>query len=313
MADQSVLFYVTIALLVIGAVCVLFGAPAVGIVFAIAGVAVSIAMMADDPKRKVVVQQVAEPQAIPAPPPENGAPEGAARAVRQRGEDRRARKQRGRHERGGARSGEGGDVKQRRKARPSHTPTIMYDRPPNYFEGGGGSGPDAPEGVMLGAAPLPGPGVAADSWTKNLRTYDSPVVSCEASGDKCTQAVLARQRALRAAGDPVANGVLEAAVALSDRRVEPGFVTKFPECCPSTPAGMIRQNGLYGVKGNWGCDIANRSTVQDAGFVEPLEARNEMARYQIYDMPNKKNQYMVRVPPVRPEVDAIPLVNTLVT
>ena len=72
------------------------------------------------------------------------------------------------------------------------------------------------------------------------------------------------------------------------------YTPDIPACCPTTPTDDIRNNGLYGVKGDYNCDIMARSTVMDKGFVEPLGAREEWIKYLAYDMPNKRDQFMVR-------------------
>lgn len=72
------------------------------------------------------------------------------------------------------------------------------------------------------------------------------------------------------------------------------FVPNLPSCGEHTPTELIRNNGLYGVKGDYNCDIMKRMGVMDAGFVEPLGAREEWIKYLGYDMPNKRDQYMIR-------------------
>jgi hypothetical protein len=72
------------------------------------------------------------------------------------------------------------------------------------------------------------------------------------------------------------------------------YTPNIPACCPSTPTDDIRNNGLYGVKGDYNCDIMTRATVMDTGFVQPLGAREEWMKYLAYDMPNKRDQFMVR-------------------
>lgn len=72
------------------------------------------------------------------------------------------------------------------------------------------------------------------------------------------------------------------------------FVPNLPSCGEHTPTELIRNNGLYGVKGDYNCDIMKRTAVMDAGFVQPLGAREEWIKYLGYDMPNKRDQYMIR-------------------
>jgi hypothetical protein len=74
------------------------------------------------------------------------------------------------------------------------------------------------------------------------------------------------------------------------------YTPGLPSCCPSTATEEIRNNGLYGVVGDLRCRIANRKTIADKGFVEPLNARTEWARYASYDVPHKRDQYMIQKP-----------------
>jgi hypothetical protein len=70
------------------------------------------------------------------------------------------------------------------------------------------------------------------------------------------------------------------------------FASNVTVCAPT--ADDIRNNGLYGIKGDYNCDIMARSSIMDAGFVQPLGAREEWMKYLAYDMPNKRDQFMVR-------------------
>lgn len=72
------------------------------------------------------------------------------------------------------------------------------------------------------------------------------------------------------------------------------FVPNLPSCGEHTPTELIRNNGLYGVKGDYNCDIMKRSAVMDAGYVEPLGAREEWIKYLGYDTPHKRDQFMIR-------------------
>jgi hypothetical protein len=72
------------------------------------------------------------------------------------------------------------------------------------------------------------------------------------------------------------------------------FVPNLPACGEHTPTELIRNNGLYGVKGDYNCDIMKRSAVMDAGYVQPIGAREEWIKYLGYDMPNKRDQFMIR-------------------
>jgi hypothetical protein len=60
----------------------------------------------------------------------------------------------------------------------------------------------------------------------------------------------------------------------------------------------LRGSGLYGgIKGDYTHDIMKRSAVMDAGFVQPLGAREEWVRYLGYDIANKRDQFMIRAEP----------------
>lgn len=72
------------------------------------------------------------------------------------------------------------------------------------------------------------------------------------------------------------------------------YVPNLPACGEHTPTELIRNNGLYGVKGDYNCDIMKRSAVMDAGYVEPLGAREEWIKYLGYDTPHKRDQFMIR-------------------
>lgn len=72
------------------------------------------------------------------------------------------------------------------------------------------------------------------------------------------------------------------------------FVSNLPSCGEHTPTELIRNNGLYGVKGDYNCDIMKRSAVMDAGYVQPLGAREEWIKYLGYDTPHKRDQFMIR-------------------
>ena len=93
-----------------------------------------------------------------------------------------------------------------------------------------------------------------------------------------------------------AYSVLHAPEMVTERPLQglPEFSPGLPSCNPSTPAGIIRDQGLYGIKGDYNCDIMKRSAVANTGFVQPLGARNEFLKYASYDMPNRRNQYMIR-------------------
>ena len=72
------------------------------------------------------------------------------------------------------------------------------------------------------------------------------------------------------------------------------YTPNIPACCPTTPTDDIRNNGLYGVKGDYNCDIMKRGAVMDKGFIQPIGARTEFLKYLAYDVPNKRDQWMAR-------------------
>lgn len=78
-------------------------------------------------------------------------------------------------------------------------------------------------------------------------------------------------------------------------------VSDLPTCCQQTPKDMIRNQGLYGIKGNLSCDLLKRSAVSDHGFLEPLAARNAFLAYNSYDQLHAKDQFMVPVNKKQPE------------
>lgn len=78
-------------------------------------------------------------------------------------------------------------------------------------------------------------------------------------------------------------------------------VSDLPSCCQQTPKDIIRNQGLYGIKGNLSCDLLKRSAVSDCGFLEPLAARNAFLAYNSYDQLHAKDQYMIPVNKKQPE------------
>lgn len=78
-------------------------------------------------------------------------------------------------------------------------------------------------------------------------------------------------------------------------------VSDLPTCCQQTPKEVIRNQGLYGIKGNLSCDLLKRSAVSDAGFLEPLGARNAFLAYNSYDQLHAKDQYLIPVNKQQPE------------
>lgn len=69
-------------------------------------------------------------------------------------------------------------------------------------------------------------------------------------------------------------------------------VPDLPSCSQQTPKQIIRNQGLYGIKGDWRCDRFQRSTYQDTRFVEPIGARNEFLSYNAYDQLHARDMYM---------------------
>jgi hypothetical protein len=78
-------------------------------------------------------------------------------------------------------------------------------------------------------------------------------------------------------------------------------VTDLPSCCQQTPKDTIRNQGLYGIKGNLSCDLLKRSAVSDRGFLEPLAARNAFLAYNSYDQLHAKDPYLIPVNKKQPE------------
>jgi hypothetical protein len=78
-------------------------------------------------------------------------------------------------------------------------------------------------------------------------------------------------------------------------------VSDLPTCSQQTPKDIIRNQGLYGIKGNLSCDLLKRSTVSDHGFLEPLAARNAFLAYNSYDQLHAKDQFLIPVNKKQPE------------
>jgi hypothetical protein len=70
-------------------------------------------------------------------------------------------------------------------------------------------------------------------------------------------------------------------------------VSDLPSCSQQTPKEIIRNQGLYGIKGNVSCDLLKRSAVADTGFLQPLGARNAFLAYNSYDQLHAKDQFMI--------------------
>lgn len=78
-------------------------------------------------------------------------------------------------------------------------------------------------------------------------------------------------------------------------------VPGLPTCCQSTPKEVIRNQGLYGIRGNLSCAKLQRSAVADRGFLEPLHARNSFLAYEAYDQLHAKDQWLIPVIKKQPE------------
>lgn len=78
-------------------------------------------------------------------------------------------------------------------------------------------------------------------------------------------------------------------------------VSGLPTCCQQTPMEAIRNQGLYGVKGNLSCDKLKRSAVADYNLLEPLGARNAFLAYNSYDQLHAKDQYLIPINKNQPE------------
>jgi hypothetical protein len=71
------------------------------------------------------------------------------------------------------------------------------------------------------------------------------------------------------------------------------IVPGLPTTCQTTPMQEIRNNGLYGIRGNLSCDHLKRSAVSDFGFLQPLGARDAWIAYNSYDQLHAKDQYLI--------------------
>ena len=56
---------------------------------------------------------------------------------------------------------------------------------------------------------------------------------------------------------------------------------------------MIRNQGLYGIRGNLSCEKLRRNAKQDTRFIEPVGARNAWAAYNAYDQQHARDQFMI--------------------
>lgn len=72
-------------------------------------------------------------------------------------------------------------------------------------------------------------------------------------------------------------------------------VSDLPTCCNDNPRDVIRNQGLYGIKGNTACDLLKRSAVADSGFLQPLGARNAFLAYNSYDQLHAKDPFMIPI------------------
>lgn len=109
----------------------------------------------------------------------------------------------------------------------------------------------------------------------------------------------ARVRAARPNGTRVATP----AVAPPPLRValtQPTQIQMLPVCndvpTPPEPHQMkdhIRNHGMYGIHGNLSCKLAQRSAVADAGFLQPLNARNQMVKFLSAEQLHAKDPHLI--------------------
>lgn len=81
----------------------------------------------------------------------------------------------------------------------------------------------------------------------------------------------------------------------SPSRVETisAIVPELSENNSATAKQIIRNNGLYGIRGNLSCDLLKRSAVADHGFIQPLDARNAWLKYNSHDQLHIKDPYLI--------------------
>jgi len=91
--------------------------------------------------------------------------------------------------------------------------------------------------------------------------------------------------------EPSGSSTLDAALDVSPApRPDYNFVKPLPDYVKEMKE-KIRNEGLYGIHGDYNCQLMRRSAVANTGFIQPLEARQEWLRYLAYDMPNYRNQW----------------------
>ena len=56
---------------------------------------------------------------------------------------------------------------------------------------------------------------------------------------------------------------------------------------------VIRNQGLYGIRGNLSCEKLRRNAKQDTRFIEPVGARNAWAAYNAYDQKHARDPFMI--------------------
>ena len=179
------------------------------------------------------------------------------------------------------------------KPHPVNVKARMMNPPPGADRGESmATLPAADRGEMV--RDTPGQAHAVRCGTKSADLADDEYMpACGAGGSSSAADVLYavdRITAPRRSVVPDENGEVMGRPPLSPFEYTPNI----PACCPTTPTDDIRNNGLYGVKGDYNCDIMARSSIMDKGFVQPLGAREEWIKYLAYDMPNKRDQFMVR-------------------
>ena len=72
------------------------------------------------------------------------------------------------------------------------------------------------------------------------------------------------------------------------------IVSDLPKGCSNAQVREhIRNNGLYGIKGNVSCDLLNRSSFSDQGYIQPLNARNSWLSYISEDQLHSRDQWLI--------------------
>ena len=133
------------------------------------------------------------------------------------------------------------------------------------------------------AADIPGNAYPTGILGSNVPAIPpKPIQQCSADTPLCAQQA---QALWRIPQYPVQQPSREGTIA--------DVVPDLPDCAQMTPKQIIRNQGLYGIKGDLRCDLLQRSTYQDTRFVEPISARNQFLGYLAYDQLHAKDQYMV--------------------